>query len=282
MRTGHAGEPGRYPGPVAAPVVEAASRSDVGVRRAVNEDAVIAQWPVYLVADGMGGHEAGELASAAAVRAFAELAGASRLPTIAEVSSAIERARAAVDDVAYGTQRGAGCTLTGAVLVAHEGRAQWYVLNIGDSRVYQHRGSTLQQITLDHSLQAELAAAGDAAAERTPRNVITRALGSDDARHDAWLLPVSAGTRLLICSDGLTTELSDEELRAVLAVGGRPEAVAEELVRRACEAGGRDNVTVIVVDTVSGPAAWAVPAVQGAAAAEETGDETLEVTRPVR
>jgi protein phosphatase len=261
-------------------VIEAAARSDVGVRRSVNEDSLLAQEPVFIVADGMGGHEAGDRASAAAIEAFAELAATGSAASIDDVSTALHAARAAVDAVAHGTERGAGCTLTGAVLVEHRGEPHWYELNIGDSRVYQHRGAALAQVTVDHSLQAELEAAGDAAAASTPRNVITRALGSDDSRHDAWLVPVRTGTRLLICSDGLTTELEDEELRAVLTVGGRAESVAEELVRRACQAGGRDNVSVIIVDTVAG-------VVSPAASLEESADvegddETIEVTRPVR
>lgn len=272
-------EMGRWP---TGPVIEAAARSDVGMRRSVNEDAVLAQQPVFLVADGMGGHEAGDFASAAAVAAFAGLAGVERTLEIAEVSATLDAARAAVDAVALGRQRGAGCTLTGAALVAHRGEPHWYVFNVGDSRVYQHRGAVLTQITVDHSLQAELAAAGDAAAASTPRNVITRALGSDDSRHDAWLLPVRTGTRLLICSDGLTTELSDEELRAVLTVGGRPESVADELVRRACEAGGRDNVSVIVVDTVEGRGPRTPPTSEAAEEPEGIDEETIEVTRPVR
>lgn len=263
------------------PVIEATARTDVGLRRQVNEDAMLAEHPVYIVADGMGGHDAGDLASRAAVEAFQGLAGAARRLSVADVDAAIDAARAAVAAVAVGTERGAGCTLTGAVMIEQEGAPHWYVFNIGDSRVYQFSSAGLTQITDDHSLHAELAAAGRAEAAETPRNVITRALGSDDTRHDGWLLPVVTGSRMLMCSDGLTTELDDEEIRAVLTVGGRAEAVADELVRRALEAGGRDNVTVIVVDTISSGSAGTGPI-------ELVGDdeadtlETVEVTRPVR
>lgn len=266
-------------------MIEAAARTDVGERRSINEDAVLAQRPVFVVADGMGGHSAGDRASAAAVRAFGELAerGAARALTIADVDAALDEARAAVEEIARGTERGAGCTLSGVVLVENEGASQWYVLNIGDSRVYQHRGASLAQVTADHSLRAELTAAGHADAATAPRNVITRALGAEDSRHDAWLLPVRTGTRLLVCSDGLTTELSDEELRAVLTIGGRPDTVADELVRRACESGGRDNISVIVVDTVEG----GLVDVRGRHAANEADEDdtvdetTLDVTKPV-
>lgn len=275
------------------PVIAAAARTDVGLRRSINEDLALAQQPVFVVADGMGGHAAGDLASAAAIAAFAELAalGGSRPLEVADVDAALDRARAAVDVISRGDERGAGCTLTGVVLVEHRGAPHWYVINVGDSRVYQHRGASLSQITSDHSLYAELAAAGYEDAELAPRNVITRALGSDDSRHDGWLLPLRTGLRLLICSDGLTSEVDDEELRAVLTVGGRPDSVADELVRRACEAGGRDNVTVVVVDTLSDGSGFGVGSGGGGTGAgseagvgpaddDEVDETTLDVTRP--
>ena len=266
-----------------SPAIEAAARTDVGVHRRVKEDSVGAEHGVYIVADGMGGHEAGDLASAAAIQPFAALADEAGIPDFRVVEATIELARNAVDAVSLQTERGAGCTLTGVVLIQHEGAPHWYVLNVGDSRVYLHRGAQLTQLTADHSLHAELLAEGRAEAEHTPRNVITRALGSDDSRHDAWLLPVHTGTRLLVCSDGLTTEVPDDELRAVLTVGGRPEAVADELIRLARAGGGRDNISAIVIDTLSAGSAE-LPGTATAFDASEDVDtaETLEVTRPVR
>ena len=266
-----------------SPAIEAAARTDVGVHRRVNEDSVFAEHGIYIVADGMGGHEAGDLASAAAIQPFAALADEAGIPDFRVVEATIELARNAVDAVSLQTERGAGCTLTGVVLIQHEGAPHWYVLNVGDSRVYLHRGAQLTQLTADHSLHAELLAEGRAEAEHTPRNVITRALGSDDSRHDAWLLPVHTGTRLLVCSDGLTTEVPDDELRAVLTVGGRPEAVADELIRLARAGGGRDNISAIVIDTLSAGSAE-LPGTATAFDASEDVDtaETLEVTRPVR
>ena len=253
--------------------------SDVGQRRAVNEDSALARTPAFLVADGMGGHEAGDLASQAAIRAFAERLEPGRPSSVPEVSVALDAARAAVAQVAAGRERGAGCTLTGAVLVESEGELAWLVLNIGDSRVYLHRGAELQQLTVDHSLRDEVGPAHLGA--RPPRNIITRALGSADTTADSWLLPVETGARLLICSDGLTTELADEELRATLTMGGRADAVAEELVRRANEAGGRDNVTVIVVDTVGGGRDWHL-STEHPSTGETDGDDTLTATVPRR
>jgi serine/threonine protein phosphatase PrpC len=244
-----------------APELSYAVRSDVGMLRLVNEDAALAAAPCFLVADGMGGHEAGEVASAAAVGAFADRIAADRPATLGLVSAALDDARNAVAQVAFGRARGAGCTLTGVVLVECEGELAWFVLNIGDSRVYLHRGGELRQLTIDHSLRDEVIAEGLTAEDRLPgRNIITRALGSADTLADSWLLPVEAGARLLICSDGLTTELHDEQLRATLDSCVQPEAAVEELVSRANDAGGRDNITAIVVDVVSLGAVEACPA----------------------
>ncbi|WP_244301163.1 PP2C family protein-serine/threonine phosphatase [Leucobacter insecticola] len=175
------------------PLIESSARTDVGVHRRVNEDAVFADGGVYVVADGMGGHEAGDLASAAAIEPFRALAAAHGARDYRMVEATIELARRAVDTVSLRTERGAGCTLTGVVLIEHGGIPHWYVMNVGDSRVYLHSGAELTQLTVDHSLHAELLAEGRAEAADTPRNVITRALGSGDSRHDAWLLPVHAG-----------------------------------------------------------------------------------------
>lgn len=253
--------------------------SDVGRRRAVNEDSALAVYPSFMVADGMGGHEAGDLASQAAVAAFGERIAPHRPSTVSEVSAALEAARVAVAQVAAGRKNGAGCTLTGAVLVEYDGELCWLILNVGDSRVYLHRGAELQQVTVDHSLRDEVRSQADGS--RPPRNIITRALGSADATADSWMLPLETGARLLICSDGLTTEIDDEELRATLTMGGRAESVSQELVRRANEAGGRDNVTVIVVDTLTGGRAWHLPTADASSGATED-DDTITATIPRR
>lgn len=257
--------------------------SDTGRRRAVNEDSALAATPSFVVADGMGGHEAGDLASQAAIAAFSQRIAPGRPSTVAEVSAALDSARAAVAQVAAGRAHGAGCTFAGAVLVESEGDLAWLVLNVGDSRVYQHRGAELRQLTIDHSLREETPMGTEGV--RPPRNIITRALGSTDSTADSWLVPVETGARLLICSDGLTTELDDEELRATLTMGGRADAVAEELVRRANEAGGRDNVTVVVVDTLAGGKAWHLvhdnPSI-GVTFDDDTITATIPRRRPTR
>ena len=261
---------------VRRPELRYAMRTDPGRRREVNEDAGLAQPPLFIVADGMGGHEAGDLASRAAIDAFEGRIHLGADTTVAEVSDALEAARVAVDGVAAGRERGAGCTITGAALVEVDDAPHWLVINVGDSRVYVLRGSELTQITIDHSLRAEMRADGHADSQLPGRNIITRALGSADSTADSWLIPVETGSRLLICSDGLTTEVDDEELRAALLMGGDPESVADELVRRANDAGGRDNVTVVIVDILSGGATW----LRGRGETLDTEDDTLTVTIP--
>lgn len=264
----------------AGPELVSALITDVGRRREVNEDAGLDRFPCYLVADGMGGHAAGDVASRTAIETFASRVPEGRRSSVTEVSEALEAARIAVDDVSAEHPRGAGCTLSGAVLVDHDGAPYWLVLNVGDSRVYLHRGSELKRLTVDHSLLEEMRGAG-MSEHLPPRNIITRALGSADSAPDSWLVPVEAGTRLLVCSDGLTTEVEDEEIRAVLSMGGRADAVVRELVDRANAAGGQDNITVLLVDVLSNGAERA-GASAGDGGLEHTADSTLTVTRPGR
>lgn len=238
-------------------VLSAVAQTDRGLRREVNEDSVLASSPVFLVADGMGGHEAGDTASAAVVSAFAPLVGTDT--TLADVGAALARANDAVTVISEAHKRGAGSTVAGAVLVEHEGAPHWLIFNVGDSRVYRHHANVLDQLTVDHSLGQELVDAGELRPEDLAgfarRNVITRAIGAADSVADSWLVPVIDGERLLICSDGLSTEVSDESIRATLTMCGRPESAAAALVHRAKEAGGRDNISVVVIDVVSGGAA---------------------------
>ncbi|MGO1539512.1 MAG: PP2C family protein-serine/threonine phosphatase [Leucobacter sp.] len=265
--------------PSTDPVFEFAAHTDPGVRRAVNEDSVLATIPCFLVADGMGGHDSGNVVSKAALHSFAESIPQGRPATLKLVHTALEASRAAAERIAAEASRGAGCTLTGVVLVEYEDELHWLILNIGDSRVYLHRGSELQQLTVDHSLRDELLSAGADEASLPSRNIITRALGASDSRADTWLLPVETGSRLLVCSDGLTSELDDEQIRATLTMGGTAEAVVTELIQRANEAGGRDNVTVIVIDTISGGRSWHIGS-ERSSRSFSLIDETLESTLP--
>lgn len=231
--------------------------TDTGRRRHVNEDSMLAEFPVFIVADGMGGHEAGDRASAAVIDAFRPLLG-KRDAQPQDVVSAVDRAHRSVAAIADSSAKGAGSTLTGIVAVTQHGHPWWLVVNIGDSRVYRLVGHLLQQVTVDHSVAQDLVDEGklnreDMASYRG-RNVITRAVGAPDSDADYWMLPMITGERLLICSDGLTGELPDETLRAGLSLGGGTHQTASALVRQALERGGRDNVTAIVVDVVAGGA----------------------------
>lgn len=241
---------------VAGIQLSVAALSDPGLKRPINEDSFLAEGPAFVVADGMGGYDRGELASAAVVAAFSAALSGDRFGEFSQLHAALLDADDRVSEVAKGTTRGAGSTATGAVLVDYEGKPFWLVFNVGDSRVYRHLGSELEQLTVDHSLGRELVDAGKLAAGDLPtfkdRNVITRAIGASDSLADSWLVPVVNGERLLLCSDGLHGEVDDESIRAVLTMNGRPEAVAQVLVDHAKANGGRDNITVVVIDVVSG------------------------------
>lgn len=267
-----------------AVVVRAGAQTHVGRVRRVNEDAVLASHPVFLVADGMGGHAAGEQASAAVVEAFRPLAGRSVTP--AEVVDAVTAAHAAVARLARAHARGAGSTLAAIVAVAQNGTDSWLVVNIGDSRVYRLIGSTLEQLTVDHSVVQEMVDEGRLAradmSHHPGRNVVTRAVGDEVSHADYWLAPIITGERLLVCSDGLSSELTDEALRAGLSLGGSPEQTAQGLVERALARGGRDNITAVVVDVRSGGLAPRADEITGGfATSAEATVHTIDIdTRP--
>lgn len=230
------------------------SASDVGLARSHNEDSLLADFPVFLVADGMGGHAAGEVASRLASSEFRTLTGAGSL-TIEQVSTAIERANHSIVDAARGNSEleGMGTTLVGMALVEDHNQELWLAFNIGDSRLYRMFESDLELVTTDHSEVQELIeegaiSVGDAR-HHSHRNVITRALGIDaSAEPDFWLLPPVPGERFLLCSDGLTNEVDDQEIALLLAAEENPSVAATRLVEKAVSCGGRDNVSVIVID----------------------------------
>lgn len=251
-----------------------------GVRRQLNEDGYLAAGGVFLVADGMGGHDAGEVASATALDALRPLTEVPRIePHYVEqlLSVAQERVRA-IDTGAAG--RGAGTTLTGVVVAYLEDVAYWLFVNVGDSRTYLLSGGRLDQVSVDHSEVQELVDAGvltrDQARTHPRRNVITRALGShDEPRADFRYVPVVMHDRVLVCSDGLTGEITDERISEILLANPDAQRAAGALVEAAIAAGGRDNITVIVVDAtgVGAQAGDGDTLPRGAAAAAD--DDTL-------
>ena len=234
-----------------------AAVTDVGRRRAANEDSFIAAPPVFAIADGMGGHLAGDLASAAVVTRLAEVRTSDFIdPDSIEV--ALEKATADIDIISDGSELGVGTTVTGAVLTLVDGDPYFAIFNIGDSRVYRYERNELAQVTVDHSLVQQLVDSGvisQAQAHNHPDgNVITRAVGfQSQPTPDFWLLPLRAGLRLLVCSDGLTGEIDDERIRLHFAAGLSADETASALVDAALAEGGRDNITVLIVDVVAAP-----------------------------
>ncbi|MDR3053423.1 MAG: Stp1/IreP family PP2C-type Ser/Thr phosphatase [Coriobacteriales bacterium] len=228
------------------------SRTDVGCVRAHNEDSLIARPPFFAIADGMGGHEAGEVASEIAVETLAryDLSSAD----VATLSTAIIAAnRAILRGAREGVGRqGMGTTLTAAIIEDDD----LLIAQVGDSRAYLLHGGRLQQITHDHSLVEELVAMGeitpDEALTHPNRSVITRALGSDfDTRPDYYELAIQPGDRLMLCSDGLSGMVGITKMEHILKTKGDPQLAADTLVEAARDAGGYDNITTIVVDVGS-------------------------------
>jgi serine/threonine protein phosphatase PrpC len=235
-------------------VISWGAATDVGLRRAHNEDSLVAMPPIFAVADGMGGHSAGDIASAAVVSRLAEAMNS----TFTEVDAIESGLREATGDISLAADEkrlGVGTTVTGAALTLHAGKPYWTVFNVGDSRVYMFEGNQLTQVSVDHSVVQELVDAGAISAKdaetHPDSNVITRAVGFNvDAFPDYWMLPLRKGLRLLLCSDGLTKEVDDERIHLHLAAHLSPSETAQALVDAALAAGGRDNITTIVVDIV--------------------------------
>jgi serine/threonine protein phosphatase PrpC len=227
--------------------------TDRGLRRELNEDSFIASDPVFAVADGMGGHEAGEIASGMCVRALGsapELSAGVRTASAADLQSCLLKADAAIRDA---TGARAGTTLSGVVVVEQMGLPYWLVMNIGDSRTYRLSQGEFAQVSVDHSEVQELVDSGDITAEQATvhprRHVVTRALGTgDETEADFWLLPIQEGDRIMICSDGLNGELGDDHMFRILSTVAHPQDAVDALIQAALRSGGRDNVTVIVVD----------------------------------
>jgi protein phosphatase len=230
--------------------------TDVGRRRKANEDSLIASAPIFAVADGMGGHLAGDRASDAVVSRLAELLLDDYVQP-AQIERALERATQDIEIVSNGSELGVGTTVTGTVLTLVGGDPYFAVFNIGDSRVYAFEGNELTQVTVDHSLVQQLVDNGIITAAQAINhpegNVITRAVGFH-ARPvpDYWMIPARVGLRLLICSDGLTGEVTDDRLRLHLAAGLSVDATANALVDAALASGGRDNITVVVLEVTGG------------------------------
>ena len=226
-----------------------ASRSEVGNVREHNEDSFLARSPLFVVADGMGGHEAGEVASEIAITTMAE-----HMPQAPDAKALAQAVRLANQAVLRGAEDGTGrpgmgTTMTAAAIFGNE----VVIAQVGDSRAYLTHDGVLQRITRDHSLVADLVEQGRITEEEAryhpQRSVITRALGSDpDMEPDTYRLRVEPGDRLMLCSDGLSSMIEDAAIEAIMLDNPDPQEACDALVDEALAAGGLDNVTVVVID----------------------------------
>src|SRR3954454_10907966 len=247
--------------------------SDLGRQRQGNEDNFFVRAPLFVVADGMGGAQAGEVASEIAVRSFDEdLPNGSRGEALVRVS---EEANKRIHERARGDEslHGMGTTTTAAYVDDDE----VVIAHVGDSRAYLLRDGELIRLTKDHSLVGELVARGkltEEQAEQHPqRSVITRALGPEpDVQVDVDIFPAKGGDLFLLCSDGLTSMVHEPELRPFFEAAESLEALGKRLIDAANAAGGRDNITVILfrLEEVAGAGGGA------AAAGREREQETSE------
>lgn len=228
------------------------SATDTGRVRQANEDALLTVDGLYAVADGMGGHQAGEVASHLALETLAsafDAAGTDVLVAAVEQANSALVERAAEDPELAGM----GTTLCAMALVEVNGSDAIAVVNVGDSRLYLLSDGELHQITEDHSLVAALQRQGritaDEAAVHPQRNILTRALGIDGrVLVDSWEIIPVVGDRYLLCSDGLFNEVDESRIASVLRRLADPTEAAQELVRLANESAGRDNITCVIVD----------------------------------
>lgn len=236
-------------------VLRSGSASDVGRVRAVNEDLALESMTLFAVADGMGGHAGGEVAAHTAIESLQQEF--ARQPTVQGLVAAVRRANRAVWERAHADAdlRGMGTTLTAAALVATDDGDRLVLANVGDSRSYRFHQGELTQLTRDHSVAEELVDRGELseaeAAVHPHRHILTRALGvAPEVDVDVWQVSPEAGDRYLLCSDGLTNELTTRRITNVLSSTSDPQEASETLVRMANEHGGNDNVTVVVLDVV--------------------------------
>jgi len=238
--------------------VRSGSLSDVGRVRERNEDAMFAGEHVFAVADGLGGHRAGEVASDLALGSVRALDALEAKAASKGIAEAVRKGNRAVHDRAEGNEslRGMGTTMT-AVVVSGDTA---YIAHVGDSRCYLIRGGQITQLSRDHTLVARMVSEGRLTPEQAEahpqRSVLTRALGADkEVDVDESRITLIDGDRLLLCSDGLTGMLSNDEIRDYASSGADLEEICHKLVDAANERGGVDNITVVLVDVTGEPKA---------------------------
>ena len=234
----------------------AASATHVGLVREANEDSLYVDDQLALVADGMGGHAAGEVASELAISIYQQhVAKDASLTGLAE--GLAHANQSILDDArAHPERQGMGTTLTGVALIPYDGGHAVAWANIGDSRLYLVRGGHIQQVTDDHSVAEEWVRQGRItkaeAAVHPRRHQLTRVLGMDVFTDgDTGLLHVLAGDRLVLCSDGLSNEVSDADIARIVSGNPDLDVVCDQLVQQALNAGGRDNISLVVLQIES-------------------------------
>ena len=222
-------------------------------QREENQDRLLAALPVFAVADGMGGHAAGAEAAQTAINCLAALGGRESL-TVNELQAAVRQADESIRALgeADPSMIGAGSTVAGVALVEDDGETVWAVFHVGDSRVYCWTPHAWGQVTVDHSLVQVLVDSGHVAPENAAthpqRNIVTRALGVGVGGDAAvTLLPLAEGQRFLLCSDGLSNEVSEERLAKLLGGATSPEEAVRQMVDEAATNGGRDNIAAVAV-----------------------------------
>lgn len=248
--------------------LKATAATNTGLVRSLNEDAILAKFPVFIVADGMGGHSAGDAASQLVVDTFRPLVGRTDV-TADEVRQTTREAQIRVSELADSWPTGAGSTVTGLVAVKEEGQpASWLIFNLGDSRTYRQTNVGVEQLTVDHSLVQELLSKGTISAEEADthpqRNVITKALGDGNSAADFWITAMEPGQTFLVASDGLSGMVDDQQISQILSKDDSLEDRTRSLIEAALLHGGRDNVSVILLETGGDPAARQPTVVRGA------------------
>lgn len=233
--------------------IKPAGITDIGNVRPTNEDYLLAEGDLFVVADGMGGEGRGEAASRTAVQTIREAFTAN--PSTTGLTDAVHQANRAVWErsEAEPALHGMGTTIAAVGVVNDDDETRLVIANVGDSRVYLLRAKQLSRLSSDHSLVADLVRSGEISEEEAhshpERHVLTRAVGvGPETDPYVALTDPAAGDRLLVCSDGLFNELGNDEIADILATVTRPEDAASQLVARAKEHGGNDNITAIVLD----------------------------------
>ena len=227
--------------------IEAGAATDLGRVREVNEDSFLVEAPLYAVADGMGGHRGGDVASRLALETIEALMHEGDT----SLAERVREANRAVFERSTADQRVSGMGTTHTAVVVDRGTVQ--LAHVGDSRAYLLRAGALRQITHDHTLVARMVKAGEITREEAAvhphRNVVTRSLGTEPTvQVDEDTIPLLDEDRVLICSDGLTGMVAEPQIQAILEAEPDPQRAADRLVKAANRAGGVDNITVLVLD----------------------------------